>query len=232
MEQKYEKERILERVRYSSETMKEILSKYYKEDETERIMTNSIEEVEKLIPVLPYLGEEENIFLGDFFDSLLHLGLYKVLNKEGSTVRDVGKLVYEFKELQMTRMSKFEKFITSRIIFTSYVKKRNQKILSAMNEKNYHNNWNMEFIEGDKKEFNWGMNIHQCAIHKFYLENGGEELAPYICLQDFAIYHPFKRIGFRRSQVLAGGADYCDFRLKKGVSTPKGWPPEDTAEWR
>ena len=236
MEQKYERDRVMERVKYSSETMREVISRYYNQEETDRIINKSLEEVEKFIPVLPYLGEKENPFVGDFFDSLLHLGLYNVLVKEGSTARDVGKFVYEFMELRTTRrvssMSRFKEFLHTRKVFSSENRERFSGILDAMNEKKYENNWIMEFVDGDKKTFNWGINAHQCAIHKFYLENGGEELAPYICLQDYAMHQPFKKKGFRRSQTLAGGGEYCDFRLKKGKSTPRGWPPETLEEWK
>jgi hypothetical protein len=129
-------------------------------------------------------------------------------------------------------MSNVKKLQYTEQIFSSDLKERFIRIFDAINEKKYDNNWIAEVVDGDKKTFDWGMNFHQCAIHKFYLENGGEELAPYICLQDFAFYHPYKKIGFRRSQTLAGGGNYCDFRFKKGESTPRGWPPEDKEEWK
>ncbi|NPD90174.1 MAG: L-2-amino-thiazoline-4-carboxylic acid hydrolase [Asgard group archaeon] len=234
-EQKYERERVMERVKYSSERMKEVISRYYNQEETDRIINKSLEEVEKFIPILPYLGEKENMFVGDFFDSLLHLGLYNVLVKEGSTARDVGKFVYEIMELRYSRyysnMSKLKKFLFTRKLFSASNRERFNGMIDAMNEKNYPNNWIMEYVDGDKKTFNWGIDVHQCAIHKFYLENGGKELAPYICLQDFAMYQENKKIGFWRTKTLAGGGDFCDFRLKKGEPTPKGWPPETLEEW-
>ena len=236
MDQKYERERVMGRVKYSSETMKEVVARIYDQEETDRIINKALEEVEKFIPNLPYLGEQENVFVGDFFDSILHLALYNVLVKEGSTARDVGKFVYEFMELRFSkiysRMSKFKKFMFTRAFFSKTFRERYISSFDAMKEKNYPNNWIMNCIDGDKKTFNWGMDVHQCAIHKFYLENGGEELAPYICLQDFAMYQDNKKIGLRRTQTLAAGGDSCDLRFKKGKPTPKGWPPETLEEWK
>ena len=98
-----------------------------------------------------------------------------------------------------------------------------------MNETNYPENWKFEFIDENKSKF--GMNIHECALHKFYKKHGGEELLPYICMSDYAIYYLIKNVEMKRTQTIAGGADFCDFRLQKGGATPRGWPPEDREDF-
>ena len=70
----------------------------------------------------------------------------------------------------------------------------------------------MDFVDGDGKNFNWGINFHECAVHKFYKKHGGGELLPYVCMSDYAVYEHFTNVEFRRTQILAKGAKYCDFR--------------------
>ena len=93
-------------------------------------------------------------------------------------------------------------------------------------------NWDMEFVEGDGEEFDWGVDFKDCAVRKFYMKHGGEELLPYVCMSDYAPFHVLKNVEFTRTQTLSSGGDYCDFRFKKGGSTPKGWPPEDLPDFK
>jgi len=37
-------------------------------------------------------------------------------------------------------------------------------------------------------------------------------------------------LSFKRTQTIASGASWCDFRFKKTWNTPRGWPPEELGE--
>jgi hypothetical protein len=59
---------------------------------------------------------------------------------------------------------------------------------------------------------------------KFLHSQGADELAPYPCLLDYALFGALG-IELRRTQTLAEGGERCDFRFKKGGEAPAGWPP-------
>lgn len=72
--------------------------------------------------------------------------------------------------------------------------------------------WLYEFIPSDEELF-YGMNATRCGLVTFLQKQGLPELAPIICQGDHQA-QPYLPEGttFERTQVLAEGAPYCDFR--------------------
>jgi hypothetical protein len=231
-EYSYKKKKIFKRLHKSTKIVTMILSNSFNSSEIEVILKDTINGVESLLPEVPFIGGKENISLNDFFDAIMMLALFKELRKRKVSVRDIGQIMYEIRELQTQSASKIYKNLMARFMFSSYIKRSYRKKVEKMTEKNYSENWNMEFVEGDGEEFDWGMNYTDCAVHKFYKKHGGEELLPYVCMSDYAIFHGLKNVEFVRTQTLSGGASYCDFRFKKGGSTPRGWPPEELPDFK
>ena len=176
------------------------------------------------------LGTEKR--LRDFFDSILMLALYKELRKRGSEVRAIGQLMYEIREEQALAQSRLARFILSKMLFSNYIKKKYQKDIAIMKENAYPENWEMEFVEGDGIEFDWGVDFHDCAVRKLYTKHGAEDLLPYVCMTDYAPFTTMKNVQFTRTQTLSSGGHYCDFRFKKGGSTPRAWPPEGKSDFK
>ena len=94
----YERDRIFKRITKTLETLKIILAKRFDENEQKTIIEDTLKEFELLIPEIPYIGDKENFFLGDFFDTILILALFRALSKEAVAERLVGELFYEMKE--------------------------------------------------------------------------------------------------------------------------------------
>ncbi|KAA3661179.1 MAG: hypothetical protein DWQ04_17210 [Chloroflexi bacterium] len=59
----------------------------------------------------------------------------------------------------------------------------------------------------------YGVDVVRCGMVKFLTQMGVPEIAPILCQGDFHIqkYLP-KGIVFKRTQMIAEGGDYCDFR--------------------
>ena len=80
------------------------------------------------------------------------------------------------------------------------------------------------FVEGDGRELDYGTDIIECGIIKFFRTQNAEELVPYICVLDFPMSRAFNR-GLIRTMTLAEGADKCNFRYKKDRKTQEILPP-------
>jgi hypothetical protein len=223
----YKKKTLFRRFSKSSRIVLKTLSNYYPSSDIDSLISETIKEVETLLPHVPYIGGKENFSLNDFFDSIMILALFKVLRKRGTSVRDIAQMMYEIREMQSLKQSRLMKFLTSKLIFSSRTKNNYKKKIKIMTQKAYPENWKMEFVEGDGEEFDWGVNFHECAVQKLFNKHGGEELLPYICMTDYAPFNVLKNVEFKRTQTIASGAPFCDFRFKKGGSTPRGWPPEE-----
>jgi hypothetical protein len=76
-------------------------------------------------------------------------------------------------------------------------------------------NWIWNYIPGDGKEFDFGYDITDCGLCKFFHNEGADELVPYSCATEFL---KSKGLGMElvRTTTLAEGHDKCNFRYKKG----------------
>ena len=76
----------------------------------------------------------------------------------------------------------------------------------------------IEYVSSEHGEFDIGVNYLGCANFSFAMKHGGEAFAPYICMSDIALSDALGW-GLSRTQTLADGCDYCDFRMKEGAAT-------------
>ena len=76
----------------------------------------------------------------------------------------------------------------------------------------------VEYLIGKGDDFDWGVNYLECGNLRFARKHGGEAFAPYICMSDIALSDALGW-GLIRTQTLADGCQYCDFRFKKGAAT-------------
>jgi len=228
----YKRKQLFKRLDKSIEIVKTVLSVSYNATDIDLILGETINELKTLLPQIPYIGGKENLSLNDFFDSIMILALFKELSRRGSSARDVGQIIYEIREIQAFNQSKISRYITAKMMFSSLIKNGFKRKIKAMTQNAFSENWKMEFVEGDGEEFDWGINFHECAVRKFYKKHGGEELLPYVCMSDYAMFNAMKNVEFKRTHTLAGGGPFCDFRFKKGGTTPRGWPPEERNDFK
>ena len=50
-------------------------------------------------------------------------------------------------------------------------------------------------------------------------------------MTNYVPFNAMKNVEFKRTHTIAGGGPFCDFRFKKGGSTPRGWPPEEREDF-
>ena len=86
------------------------------------------------------------------------------------------------------------------------------------NQKARFGDFEIEYVIGDGDEFDFGVNYVQCGNYKFVKEHGGEDFAPYVCMSDIALSDAMGW-GLIRTQTLADGCLYCDFRFKASALT-------------
>ncbi|KPK43757.1 MAG: hypothetical protein AMJ65_04920 [Phycisphaerae bacterium SG8_4] len=76
----------------------------------------------------------------------------------------------------------------------------------------------IEYLIGERYEFDFGVNYLQCSNHTFVKRHGAEKFAPYVCMSDIALSEAMGW-GLIRTETLAGGCPHCDFRFKEGAAT-------------
>ncbi len=193
------------------------------------VLTGQIKEAYKgLRPEIPYIGGKENMFTEWLNYGAYYLAMYQVLSDHGHDEDDVGKLIFETYEV----MADYPKWFLRIVGHFKYGRKYEEKLRQAAagsQERRYPGDFVMSFIEGDSQDFDYGLDITECAICKLYAAQGVERLSRYMCLSDYVVSKAFNR-GLVRHTTLAEGADRCDFRFRSGRETfvyplRKGWPP-------
>jgi hypothetical protein len=181
-----------------------------------------------LAPEMPYIGGEENMFTEWLTYGVYYLAVHQVLRAEGQTVEQAGKVIYD----TFVAMADHPKWLIRLVGYLKYNRAyvgRLREAVTRTQERRYPGDWVASFVEGDGEAFDYGLDVTECGICKFYRSHGVPELAPYMCLSDYVMSEAFDR-GLVRYKTLAEGADVCDFRYKEGRATyvnplRDGWPP-------
>jgi hypothetical protein len=102
--------------------------------------------------------------------------------------------------------------------FTAFAKNNLKRRAAASQQRRYPKDFVFFVVEGDGKTFDWGVDYTECAICKLYQQEGAENFTRYLCPLDAAMSERMG-LGLERTQTLAEGAAYCDFRFKRGRAT-------------
>lgn len=195
----------------------------YGEEQVERLNRESRQEYEGLIGAIPYIGER-NPMLVFLLPTSRHLAVYRALQRHGRTSEEAGQIVYELGEAAIRAMPYVARWVIGALWFSSLFKRRLRKRAAETAVRPYPDGYVIEFVEGDGRTFDYGIDYLQCAGCQFLEAQGAMEMAPYAC----AIDKPASEMmgwGLTRTMTLAGGFDRCDFRFKKGGKTRVALPP-------
>ncbi|MFX0042362.1 MAG: L-2-amino-thiazoline-4-carboxylic acid hydrolase [Candidatus Hodarchaeota archaeon] len=211
------------------QTAKVIFSPNYGQIVVDNISLKAQEELENLLSRLPYVGGDKSPFTSLMIQSAETIAFYKACKSLNLSKRELGKLIYEIAERYTQSLSSIKKWLYRKAIFSKKMKNYWRKWLLESQTQKYSENWVGVFVERDGNNYDYGINFKECGWLKLAKQERAEEIAPYVCLCDYARMRAIG-IGFKRTKTIAGGADICDFRFIKGYQTPKGWPPEDLEE--
>lgn len=203
----------------------------WSEETLSNVIRRSREELEALLPSLPFLGGKDSQSWGLILQSAQTIAFYSACKSVGMDVREFAQLMYEVGEAYYDSLSSIKKRMFRRMAFSGRVKEGWRRWAAETQRRQYPGNWVGEFVEGDGQSFDWGLNFTECGWLKLIREHHAEEAAPYACLGDFVRMRALG-VGFMRTQTLACGHPICNFRFVRGYQTPRGWPPENLEEFR
>jgi hypothetical protein len=202
---------------------REIMAVRYEADFIAAVIRESLAEFERLLPELPYIGGEQNSLTGNLVFSASALAFYRVMKRYGKTVEETGELLYRIMEVWIERYPRFIRRLMGAYYLSKLSRRQSKRRAPLSQERRHAGDWVFEYVDGDGETFEWGRDYIECGIVKFLHTQGADELSPYLCLTDYALFGALG-IELKRTMTLAEGGEKCDFRFKKGES-PSGWPP-------
>lgn len=210
------KRKLLKEFDRTLERIRRLFASRYGED-SQAMLHEARQEYEILIPQLPYIGAKQP-FTQFLISTAWFLSMYRVLKHRGETIEEIGVFAYQASEAYLQAYPAFLRRVMGHMSFSRQYLRRLQKRAAESQERRYPGDYVYEYVEGDGKTFDYGVDYLECAGRKFLKEQGAAELAPYICPGDI-LYSQALGWGLQRTTTLAEGAERCDFRFKKGGET-------------
>ncbi|MFW9828116.1 MAG: L-2-amino-thiazoline-4-carboxylic acid hydrolase [Candidatus Thorarchaeota archaeon] len=211
------------------DVVEKVISPKYSSEIVEDVLKTAQIEFNNILTRLTYVGGDKSPYTPLMIQSAISAAFCKASKSHQIPNYEMGKFIYGITENYTQSMSPIKKWIYRKVIFSKKIKNEWKYWLRESQKGKYLDNWVGEFIEGDGKNFEYGFNFTECGWLKLTEKESLKDIAPYICLCDYARMRAIG-IGFKRTKTLAAGAECCDFRFIKNYKTPKGWPPESLDE--
>ncbi|MBN1572350.1 MAG: L-2-amino-thiazoline-4-carboxylic acid hydrolase [Deltaproteobacteria bacterium] len=197
----------------------------------ETLIPQLLLELEEIIPKIPDVGGKKSPFIREMVLSAYAVSFYQAMNRSGIPLRDIGLTLYRSFEYYLNTLPRSIRWLMGAWSFSPFVKKRYEGGVSESKSGIYPKGFVYDYVGGDGESFDYGLDIKECGILKFFQSLGIEEFTPYLCITDYCVCKSLFT-GFYRTSTLASGGPVCDFRFKKGGETADGWPPEALPEWK
>jgi hypothetical protein len=202
----------------TADLTKDYLVKRYGEELAEKLYRETRQEYEKIIPEIPHIegprARALNLFL---LIVAQELAVYRIMKKHGKSLGEAWEICHEAIKLRMEKFSKIKRWLLKKLMYSNFLMKR-VKRRAERGEQLKFGDFEVKYLIGDGKEFDWGVDYVACGHYTFLKAQGAEEFAPYVCLSDIALGDALGW-GLIRTQTIADGCESCDFRFKKGSET-------------
>ncbi len=198
--------------------MKDPMTVRYGEDFTNILLKEMREEYKKLIPEIPFIKEVRARFLNTFLiGTAQELAVYKAMQIHGKPPSEAWELCHQAIGLLIETVPKWKRWLLKWLMFSNFVRKVMERRASTQ-QKGFFGDFEIKYLVGKGDDFDIGVNYHRCGNYNFAMKHGSAAFAPYICMSDIALSDALGW-GLTRTQTLADGCSYCDFRFKKGATT-------------
>ncbi|OGN94699.1 MAG: hypothetical protein A2Z71_10050 [Chloroflexi bacterium RBG_13_50_21] len=194
----------------------EIISRFGVE-QTDELIHVSRDEYRRLIPDLPFVGGRQP-FTQFVITTGWCLALHRALGGKATSARESGELFFELARQYINQVPALVRRYLGTSMFTQrYQRKLRERALESQQHP-LPRGYIFSYIEGEKENYDFGVDYHRCATLNFLREQGAVEIAPYLCALD-QYSSDLLGWGLVRTTTLAEGGEVCDFRFKKGGPT-------------
>ena len=179
-----------------------------------------LEEYRTLIPQVPHIGGRRNPWNANLAAAPMALAAYRVVLRHGGSAQDAGELVLGYAQREVERIPR-----RLRPLLLRPRPSRAQKVARWTQQRRYPEDWVCQIVDGAGQDFDFGMDVTECAIVKFMHAQDADEFTPWLCHLDYVMAEA-AGYGLTRTRTLAWGCDRCDFRMTSHGTTTTTWPPD------
>ena len=202
----------------TADLIQDYLVQRYGGEFAHRLYKETRQEYEKIIPEVPHIEGLRSRALNSFLlITAQELAVYRTMKKNGKTPGQAWEICHEAIRRRMEKFSKIKRLLLRKLMYSNFLIKR-VKARAGRNEKLKFGDFEIKYLIGDGKEFDWGVDYLACGNYNFVKAQGAEEFAPYVCMSDIPLGSALGW-GLIRTQTIADGCQTCDFRFKKASET-------------
>lgn len=194
------------------------LVRRYGQQQSGRLVRDARWEFERIIPEIPHIGglraRPLNVFLRA---TAMELAVYRAMKRLGRSAAEAWAVCHEAIVARMDTYPAWKIRLMRKLMFSRFMMRRVRK-RAARTEPLRLGDFQVRYLMGDGETFDWGVDYLACGNHEFMRTQGAEEFAPYVCMSDIALGEALGW-GLTRTQTLADGCEFCDFRFTRGADT-------------
>ncbi len=183
-------------------------------DTPEEALEAALSNLDEVARGMPYLDKPQNPVAYAMFICASVLSLYMHLRTQNVNVHDYGARYVKLSSMR-PQPSAAEAAADGEDELDDEI---SETLGAADAPKTHPGEFEIELLEGDGEEFDFGYNIKSCAICHVFSQHDAMELVPYMCAYD-DVASDQGNLGLRRTGTIATGASHCDFRYKRGEDT-------------
>lgn len=194
-------------------------------DQAQSITQQALGRFKTLLPNLPEVGGEYNPNTPFIPIAAWYVALYEPMKSAGKSAKDVGKLIYDLNVISLGQMPSSQALAEKARFFSEAGRSDLHSWTVWTIRRDYPDNWIADFIPGDGKDFDFGIDYRECGAVKYFQAQGAPELAPYFCLNDFPRSKTLGT-GLVRTKTIVNGDGICNFRYKQDRPVTQNWSTE------
>ncbi len=211
------KNKFMHNFNFLASRMKPVIVQKYKKDLADELLAQSRTEFERLLPGLPDVGGRQP-FLQFTLATGMFLAVYRVTTRHHISLEETGQVLYDGCRQLLRTIPSFIAGFLGHSYFSKKRQDRTRVAALASHEQIHPESYVFDFVEGDGRQFDYGVDYLDCASVKYLRKQGAPDLAPYLCPIDILYSNAF-HWGLKRTMTLADGDPKCDFRFRKGYET-------------
>jgi hypothetical protein len=217
------KKKIVKDVQQITPHMEKICDDRYGKQAAEIIIRQTLSGFDSLLTDLPYIGGDSNELTANLYQAAASLAFYQGMLTHEKTLEETGEILYRSIEAWMAAIPM--NALSGRVSASKNSLDDMKAGAEESQKRTYPEDWVYSFVEGDGKNFDYGIDYTECGICKYLKSKKAEELTPYLCLLDFPISQAMNT-GLIRTTTLARGDRCCDFRYHMGAACRMEWQPD------
>jgi len=175
------------------------------------------------LPDLPYIGGDKHPGTKWILLSGHWVAFLRPMRDKGYSTQSAAQMMYDLYVDYLDTLPKEKMLKIGQYMFTQEY----MDIMKnwAQKSKGQRVDWVADFVPGDGKSFDYGIDYHYCPCLNFFKSQGAADIASYFCLVDFP-EHKLMGTGLVRTKTLAQGDKICNFMYKKDRAVTQDWSTE------